>query len=1024
MSLPFSSQTTLTLLNPNNASPRRMDSPSTSDHTSDTSTPPPRKHRSSSSLADSQRHRDRDRDRDHKRDPSLSPLSPLSPLPHHRSTHGHHTTHSKRRSKDHGKDKDLGHKSSARELARLLVFEEREIKELQRALFAMTEQLKQERQRADDADRKALEAAWKWRESENSRVAAEGNYARATEELRLYKIELEKAQQEIYHAQKVISDVDNLRQAAEEDAARSRTTARQLKEETLLAVAREEGRRLGIREGIERGREAGWREGREEGWREGREEGERAVEVIYEDWPEERHRDRRRDRGRGRREEEETTEPETEQLWERNPHGHASYDPRSRSPSRSRDHSRDPRDTPRAAPRGPPSSAFDPRRFVAPPGQVHSDRTDVTFPPNVHIPETPIHSVPPTPRAMHDIPPDNWIPDVDADARIRLPPPHEMQRSPVPRTPSPALPPVPEMDEREEVLPVPPPEFEVQRSRSSGSRHRKRSSSPSSETSGRTSELDLLAAPRDTRGIYAGLAPRLSVIREGNSVDNTPSVGGNMTMRTASTPTVVRQPSMTLRERERETPPRAAGGSYYRRPRSPEDDSQSSGMGTRPSSRGLGRQPSIPVMPRPPSVPTVNVHPPSAPGTRPPSAGGRPQSVGGRPPSAGGRPPSFPQPPPSFPQPPPSFPQPPPSFPQPPSSFSQPPPGFQPMELAQPMPTATLAEPKPDYRRSSSSSVNSEIEIDIQPPSRPQSNSSKEAAAVTSLLSPRDADRPIPLPGEGPSHAEPEVINELPPGFVATGPPQPDMALPPAHAQPPPSRPQMHTRSSSGGGRVGYTPRTSIYGPPPVTVHHAYAPAHPPVVPGGFPPMGDQYMSMSSSGAGFRTLHDDGDEPYIPMPTTMPVIPPPSSNYKRYTDEESSSTSDADTLSTPPARKVRLGKSRADDYAYDPAPMPVPPPIHGHIYQHQSQHQQPPARRGSATPKTRPISIYGAAATMESADQRPKQGRSSGSYKHFDKQEYLDPAHLASASSSVEDVSKVGLASPGGARGYGSGRRR
>ncbi|KZP05554.1 hypothetical protein FIBSPDRAFT_765695, partial [Athelia psychrophila] len=212
-----------------------MDSPSTSDHTSESS-PPLKKH-----------HRKR--------------LSGDSP-PHSHSSHEHR----KRRSKDAG----LTHSTSSRELARLLAFEEREIKDLQRAMYAMTEQLKNERQRADDADRKALDAAYKFRQSENSRVAAELNYARANEELRLYKVQLENAQKEIYRAQEVIADVESQRQEAEADAARSRSTARALKEERLMQTAREEGRRLGLQEGMHRGRDLGYQEGRAEGYEQGR----------------------------------------------------------------------------------------------------------------------------------------------------------------------------------------------------------------------------------------------------------------------------------------------------------------------------------------------------------------------------------------------------------------------------------------------------------------------------------------------------------------------------------------------------------------------------------------------------------------------------------------------------------------------------------------------------------------------------------------------------------------------------------
>lgn len=504
-------------------------------------------------------------------------------------------------------------------------------------------------------------------------------------------------------------DVEARANEAEADAARSRSTARALKEERLVQIAREEGRRLGMKEGIQQGRDLGYQQGRAEGYEEGRESATPLVETVYYDeMDEEMERDRDRDRDRERRRDRRRDEEEQNtDRWER-PH---EYDLRHE-----RDHEHDKHEPQHDRVMHPPpgtvpsSSSYDPRRTRTRFEGMGVPRSDGTFPrpPSVVIPETPVHSVPPSPQPYHngtpsplpafrDIPPDNWIPDQDADARIRLPPPHEMQRSPVPRTPSPPLPPVPE--EREEqtpgpVLPVLPPAFEVQRSRSSGSgRHRRRSSSPSSETSGRTSELDLLAAPRERgyaslgRGFAERERERLSVIREGNSVENTPSVSHG-TMRTASTPTVVRQPSMTLKERE--TPPRFvpmptpnARGEYYRRPRSPEDERKGNdGRDSRSTVRSSGG------ISRPPSVPNVTVRPPSAPGTRPPSV-------------SGGRPPSYPSKPPSFPSAPPPFPSGPPSFP------SARPPSF---------PTGTLAEPKPEYRRSQSSSINSEIEIDIQPP--------------------------------------------------------------------------------------------------------------------------------------------------------------------------------------------------------------------------------------------------------------------------------------------------------------------
>src|ERR1700729_3314042 len=113
-----------------------------------------------------------------------------------------------------------------------------------------------------------------------------------------------------------------------------------------------------------------------------------------------------------------------------------------------------------------------------------------------------MHYSPPSPQHPHP-PPDNWIPEQDIDARIRLPPPHEMARPPPSRSPSPPLPPVvEEAGEGSPALMIPAPN---RHSMDYGygsdtprrlSRLHRRSSSPTSESSTRTSELDLLHVPQ------------------------------------------------------------------------------------------------------------------------------------------------------------------------------------------------------------------------------------------------------------------------------------------------------------------------------------------------------------------------------------------------------------------------------------------------------------------------------------------------------------------------------------------------
>ena len=103
------------------------------------------------------------------------------------------------------------------------------------------------------------------------------------QELRLYKIQLENAQKEIFRAQEVLSRVEQDRHDAEEDAARARTAARKLKEEKLIQDALEDGRRLGMEEGIARGRDLGYQEGRAAGYEQGRSRAEHVMERFLND---------------------------------------------------------------------------------------------------------------------------------------------------------------------------------------------------------------------------------------------------------------------------------------------------------------------------------------------------------------------------------------------------------------------------------------------------------------------------------------------------------------------------------------------------------------------------------------------------------------------------------------------------------------------------------------------------------------------------------------------------------------------
>ncbi|KAG8213749.1 hypothetical protein J3R82DRAFT_10456 [Butyriboletus roseoflavus] len=164
----------------------------------------------------------------------------------------------------------------------------------------------------------------------------------------------------------------------------------------------------------------------------------------------------------------------------------------------------------------------------------------------------------------------------------------------------------------------------------------------------------------------------------------------------------------------------------------------------------------------------------------------------------------------------------------------------------------SLSVDQKEYSRPGSTSSFGTVNITIQPPSRPASNHSAATSSGTRphLLSPADADRPIPLPHHIPAvdMTDKTIVMDLPdsglpPGFVPTGPPTPIGG----------------TETSYTGAGVPLPPST----------------------------MGSYHSRLPSQGYG-----GEGGTPV--------VIPPPSGRSGR--DETDSSSSDADTLSTPPRR--------------------------------------------------------------------------------------------------------------------------
>jgi hypothetical protein len=368
---------------------------------------------------------------------------------------------------------------SSKQLARLLLYQQRETRDLERILSDVSRQVQHETARADDSERRAREAALRFRSIDDARRLAEQEVTRAKEELELYKRQLDYAQVEINRAQQVLDSVESQRSDAEQVAASARATARKLKEERMMDIAREEGRRQGMREGLERGRYAGYAEGRY-----------RAMDEVDAD-------------------EEDGISPNTLeviggpiQTFRDTPLASATTETGPDIPA----------PEPVLPPRPPPSVPYPDD------GQIHPVIVHDLYHPSNHAPM--------------NLPPEGLVPNTDDDGRIRLPPPHEMVRDlsamARPITPattiSPTLTTPLDMEDLAPVQILPPPSAPPVPTHRPHHRTRpRRGSSPDSSTSRSTnlSKMDLISPPemetggrlRD-RGIPRARERELSVIPE------------------------------------------------------------------------------------------------------------------------------------------------------------------------------------------------------------------------------------------------------------------------------------------------------------------------------------------------------------------------------------------------------------------------------------------------------------------------------------------------------------------------------
>ncbi|PFH52078.1 hypothetical protein AMATHDRAFT_2557 [Amanita thiersii Skay4041] len=394
--------------------------------------------------------------------------------------------------------------------------------EVEREFRHLRDLLRLEKQRGDEAEARTHEAIAHLKTINEARLKALHEAAKANEELKQVldmNPSLEAAQKEIYRAQDVLRIVDRQRLDAEKEAADLRSKHRRLLEESKLQHAREQGRRQGIKEGIEKGRDLGLLESRLLGYNSRTRSQDAQDSYRFEDdvplTPES------------------YTSSSLTDHRERTPRSRpvSHTRPRSQSRAQSRPPSRQQSVTPTAASRR-SAEANDQREApipVPPPVSRRASTQHLDSNPQSVNQEQP----PPRPVSIRGpsrspilspafFPPDNFIPQLDADNVIRLPPPHEFQRPP----PSPERPASPqigsETGDRQE---------RPQSRTATPYRRARRHSSPESNST-TISQMDLVNDP--------GIRTPMSAIPEVTSVQTSPapqSTSGEVNVR--------RQPSFS-----------------------------------------------------------------------------------------------------------------------------------------------------------------------------------------------------------------------------------------------------------------------------------------------------------------------------------------------------------------------------------------------------------------------------------------------------------------------------------------------
>ncbi|KAF6761158.1 hypothetical protein DFP72DRAFT_804409 [Ephemerocybe angulata] len=191
---------------------------------------------------------------------TISPRSELlspSVTDRNRTHRSHHSSSKRRKHRDkHARSTDTAPSdTSQRELLRIVLEQEAEADNLKKALRTTLQRLEEESQKVAEYEKGTKESSEKFKQVNESRLAAEQEATRATQQLHVYEFQLDKAEREIATTQETLKMLAAQKEEAEELAARARARARKLLQKQVVLQAKEEGRRMGFEAGIKQAQE-------------------------------------------------------------------------------------------------------------------------------------------------------------------------------------------------------------------------------------------------------------------------------------------------------------------------------------------------------------------------------------------------------------------------------------------------------------------------------------------------------------------------------------------------------------------------------------------------------------------------------------------------------------------------------------------------------------------------------------------------------------------------------------------------